>query len=85
MRIYKTHMYVEFDQVDERIWKKTHIPVETGMWVLLRPRQSDCPSSGFSREGHESQPESAFKAYFVAPSVANLANALLSDSSAIGE
>jgi hypothetical protein len=51
------------------------------MWVLLRLRQWAFPSSGFSREGHESQPERAVKAYFVTPSVGNLANTHLSDSS----
>jgi hypothetical protein len=55
------------------------------MWVLLRLRQWACPSSGFSREGNESQPERAVKAYFVTLYVANLANARLSDSSIKGE
>jgi hypothetical protein len=50
------------------------------MWVLLRLRQWAFPSSGFSREGHESQPERAVNAYFVTPSVGNLANTHLSDS-----
>jgi hypothetical protein len=74
-------MYVEADQLDGRIRKKTHIPVSTGMLVLLRLRQWACPSSGFSREGHESQPERAVNAYFVTPYVGNLANTHLSDSS----
>ena len=76
-------MYVEADQLDERIRKKPRIPVSTGMWVLLRLRRWACPSCGFSRD-HESQPERAVEAYFFTPSVANLANARLSDSSIAG-
>ena len=76
-------MYVEAGQLDERIRKKPRIPVSTGMWVLLRLLRWACPSCGFSRD-HESQPERAVEAYFFTPSVANLANARLSDSSIAG-
>jgi hypothetical protein len=51
------------------------------MWVLLRLRQWAFLSSGFSFEGHESQPERAVRAYFFTPSFGNLANTHLSDSS----
>jgi hypothetical protein len=55
------------------------------MWVLLRLQQWNHFLSGFSFEGPESQPESAVMAYFFTPTVANLANAHLSDLSTIRE